>query len=197
MPTGYTAAVADGITFQQFAMNCAREFGACISMEEDPADAPIPAEFNPSDYHTKALDVAHKRLAVLKGMSLEDAEHRARLSHDTAVIAQLTRQHDRQALLDKYARMLSAVEAWAPPTPDHQGMKDFMLSQLKQAIEWDCSPMDGPPPRLLSGADWLAEQFTQANSDIAYHQKGHAEEVERAATRTAWVKALRESLRAA
>lgn len=32
MPTGYTAAIADGIDFKTFAMNCTRALGACVTL---------------------------------------------------------------------------------------------------------------------------------------------------------------------
>lgn len=45
MPTGYTAAIKYGITFKEFALDCARNFGACISMRDEPRETPIPDEF--------------------------------------------------------------------------------------------------------------------------------------------------------
>lgn len=46
MPTGYTYPVCEGkITeFPDFALSCARAFGALISMREEPMDAPLPDE---------------------------------------------------------------------------------------------------------------------------------------------------------
>ncbi len=63
MPTGYTADIAKGITFQQYAWSCARAFGALVMMRDEPSDAPIPEAFTPSDYHVKALAEARAKLA--------------------------------------------------------------------------------------------------------------------------------------
>lgn len=49
-----------------------------------------------------------------------------------------------------------------------------------------------PPTR--DGAEWRAEQIAKAERDIAYHDDEHTKERARAATRTAWVRALRDSL---
>ena len=55
MPTGFTCDIKDGITFERFALNCARAFGALINMRDDSLDAEIPDEIKPSDHHVKAL----------------------------------------------------------------------------------------------------------------------------------------------
>jgi len=57
MPTGYTAAVQDGTikTLSEYAMSCARAFGATITMRDEPSDAVIPDEFTPSPYHKDAI----------------------------------------------------------------------------------------------------------------------------------------------
>lgn len=36
MPTGYTADIKDGIDFKTYAMNCARAFGACVMLRDEP-----------------------------------------------------------------------------------------------------------------------------------------------------------------
>ena len=61
MPTGYTHDIPAGITFRQFALNCARAFGANIAMRDDPADKPIEV-YEPSDYSAKAITKATNEL---------------------------------------------------------------------------------------------------------------------------------------
>lgn len=61
MPTGYTAAVCDGkITeFPAFALQCARAFGALITMRDDAMNAPIPEEIKPdTSYYDKNISEA-------------------------------------------------------------------------------------------------------------------------------------------
>ena len=74
MPTGYTAAIADGVTFEQFALNCARAFGALIDMRDEPSDAPIPERFEPSNYHEKKIAEINDELVRLKEMSQDEAK---------------------------------------------------------------------------------------------------------------------------
>ena len=70
MPTGYTAKIADGQTFEEFILSCARAFGALVEMRDEPADAPIPEEFKPSAYHTTQIGVARAKMG---GNSHDDA----------------------------------------------------------------------------------------------------------------------------
>lgn len=61
MPTGYTNRIQNGeITeFKDFALACARAFGALISMRDDALDAPMPAEILPdTKYHDDHIAAA-------------------------------------------------------------------------------------------------------------------------------------------
>ena len=87
MPTGYTLDLYDGkdITFEEFALRCARAFGALISMRDEPIDAPIPERFEPSDYHLKELEKAKKRLKEVKKWNEETAEQEAVRAYQEAL----------------------------------------------------------------------------------------------------------------
>lgn len=72
MPSAYTAPVQDGkITeFKDFAILCARAFGACIDMRDDPLDKPIPEAFSPvTKHYDEALATATNKLAALRAMT--------------------------------------------------------------------------------------------------------------------------------
>lgn len=193
MPTGYTADISKGITFQQYALHCARAFGALILMRDDPSDASIPERFEPSKYHTEALAVASDRLTQLRIMSPADAESAAQASHATACAYYETRRVERLELRSKYDAMLAQVVAWQAPTPGHTEYKSFMEKQIRESIEWDCGEY-GEVPICQSGGEWLAAAIMQAEQDIDYHTKEDAKERERTEGRNGWIKALRDSL---
>lgn len=193
MPTGYTAAIADGITFKQYALNCARAFGALVLMRDDPADAPIPERFEPNDYHANELQNASARLSTLRLMSPAEAEIAAQNEYDEAVARENKYAKERAELHQKYDAMLAQVVAWQAPTPDHVKYKEFMEEQIRDSIRWDCRGYSAPPLRL-SATEWLTEAIKKAEHDIEYHTKHHAEEVERTNTRNTWIKALRDAL---
>jgi hypothetical protein len=196
MPTGYTHPVQNGtITeFPEFAMQCARAFGALVMMRDDPSDTPIPDEFTPSDYHKTAIDKARAGLLALDGMTPNECDAAAVVAFNEAVASRKKRELERTTEHARYIAMRSKVEKWKPPTPDHNGLRHFMLEQLNSSIEFDCSIYATDLPILQTGSEWLANKKDGAEKDILYHTKEHAKELERTATRNAWVKALRASL---
>jgi hypothetical protein len=72
MPTGYTAPIADGMTFEQYALGCARAFGALVTMRDEPSDAPIPEKLEPDTYYQRSLEAS--QLELDRVMSLTAAE---------------------------------------------------------------------------------------------------------------------------
>ena len=177
-------------------MNCARAFGACVSLREEPGGGEsIPDEFTPSDYHVKAGQKAREDLAALLAMTPEQRERSAASAWDDAETARLMRLEEKRKQREAYEAMLVKVNAWSPPTPEHACLHEFMRTQIEQSIDFDCrGDYDKTPTPRLTGEQWAAQEAERLSRDIAYHKKGHAEEVARAADRTAWVKALRESL---
>jgi hypothetical protein len=199
MPTGYTAAIEKGITFNQFAMDCARNFGALVLMRDEPAGAPIPEEFPPNDYNSKRLEEAKAELVRITAMSAESAQSEADKEAAALIESDRKQAEESRQLLAKYQDMLKSVKAWNPPTPDHKGLKDFMMQKIEESIKFDCGAAE-PDYAYKSfkgyktGLEWKSEKTLKAIRDIAYHEAENAKEIERAKGRTRWVKQLRDSL---
>lgn len=199
MPTGYTAAVQDGkvTTLRQFAMTCARAFGACIMMRDDPSDAEIPERFEPeTEYHDTHIATANAVLAEIPMLTAEECDARAIAEFSAAEAAATEYEASRAHGRARYQQMLAQVEGWGAPA-DLQGLKDFMAEQLRGSIEFDCSPSSLPGPVKMSGEEWRKIALKRAADDLAYHAKGRAEEIARANGRNAWLASLRASLPAA
>lgn len=196
MPTGYTNDIYEGkpITFPEFAMKCARAFGALIMLRDEPMDAPIPDAFLPSDYHVKALAEAKDDLAL--ALEWTDAEAASEADHANTKAAEYhaRRVAESAAMATRYDAMIAEVEKWAAPTDDHVEFRNFMLKQLTDSRKWDCGV--GEPPAPMTAATYRADRIAHFAHMVEYHTKEHAQEVERAQQRTAWVKALRDSLNA-
>jgi hypothetical protein len=196
MPTAYTADIAKGITFEKFVMNCARAFGACVTMRDDPMDAEIPEEFLPSDYHEKALAKLRKELAELNAMTPQDTERRSVEDWESQERNRAESLQRKADVANAYRAMLGKVNDWTPPTPDHEGLRSFMQQQISDSIKWDC---DGSyyerPAEKLSAAAWLAKRLSAVAQDIQYHTEEHEKEVTRCRERSEWVRALRRSLK--
>lgn len=196
MPTGYTAAIKDGISFKQFALDCARAFGACVTLRDEPGGGEsIPDELAPSTYSKDKLKEAKGELARLEKMTGRACQLAADSDYDKGELARRARISGSANLLGKYQAMREAAESWTPPTSEHAEMKQFMLKQIDESIRFDCgSDFDEEPEMRLSADEWHQAAIRKQLSDIAYHAKSYAEEIERTNKRNAWIKALRESL---
>lgn len=195
MPTGYTAAVADGTvtTLNQFAMCCARSFGALVSMRDDPADAPIPKSLEPSPFYLNQVTRSAERLAELRRMSPSEAQRRCQQSH-SAAMAEWRRQCDDNAIRScRYKRMYAEVQSWEPPTADHYELQKFMLTQLKDSLDWDCGHVR-PMPSIKRWPQWLADEVTEACEDMERYQSHARDELARVYSRNQWLAHLSESL---
>jgi len=89
--------------------------------------------------------------------------------------------------------MLSKVQEWKPPTPDHVDLKKFMIQQLEDSIEFDCFIPE--MPQRLSGEEYREQQIKKVLDDIDYHEREYAKEVNRVHERNKWLLLLRESLK--
>lgn len=199
MPTGYTAAIADDITFDDFVMGCARAMGALVMMHDEPSDAPIPERFEPIDYHTKKIAEANATLDRLAGMTGAEAEQAASDAYEAAITAQAAAILRNDTLREKYNAMLAKVGAWQSPSADHDGFKKFMVEQITSSIDFDCDNRYYRDQKhtKLTGAEWLAQEEAKARKDIAYHEAENAKEIERTEARNTWLRKLRESLKTA
>src|SRR6185437_5714856 len=110
MPTGYTYPVTDGkITqFNDFAMSCARAFGALISMRDDPRDAPILDEIKPdTKYYDDRIAADTKRIDEIQAMTLADADTAALEAHREAMASRSKYLADKEVKAGRLNAMLA------------------------------------------------------------------------------------------
>lgn len=197
MPTGYTADISKGITFETFAMNCARAFGACVTLREDPPGGEfIPDRFEPSPYHADRLEKSKADLAALDAMTPKELERAAAKDYDEQETYRVARLAAKQALRNQYEAMLAKVRAWQPPTEEHVELKSFMEEQIINSIKFDCcGDLYKTPTERLTSEQWRDARRSVIAQNIAYHSREHAKEVKRSEDRTTWVNTLRRSLR--
>jgi hypothetical protein len=194
MPTGYTAAIKDGISFEKFVWTCARAFGALVTMRDDSMDTPIPQAFTPSPYCAEALAKAQAELTRLKAMTTREVSAACAADYAHGMKRYGERIAESHALHEQYTAMLAKVKAWTPPTPEHQCMKDFMAEQLVTSIRCDCGTEYITEPMKRTPEEWHAAAVESAEKDVAYYERNVADENERVAERNAWLAALRESV---
>lgn len=193
MPSGYTSDIHDGkdVSFQDFALTCARAFGATIMQRDEPLGSK-PRLREASAHHRDSLTKARARLAEVKAWSDDEAERQANAAHSEA-ISQWRKSTERTVgLRERYGSMLDQALAWTPPTDEHRELKEFMVKQLRESLDFDCH--DRPRPERKSGEEFRAEQEAAAQWSVDYHAKGVRDEAKRVRGANAWITALWESL---
>lgn len=196
MPTGYTADIKDGISFEQFALNCARAFGALLPMRDLPSSAEIPERFEASPYHLDKLTEARNILRWYEGFSEDEARSGAANEYEQGEHNRKRRLCENQNVLECYEAMLRQVQGWEPPSGDHAELKSFMVKQIEESIKWDdSSEYLSKPTAQLSATEWLESKKAEVLRDIEYHKAQWAAEVERTEKRNTWLKQLRDSLK--
>jgi hypothetical protein len=196
MPTGYTAKLQErDLTFPEFAMICVRAMGVCVTMREEGDNVQIPEEFTPSDHHKKALEKAQEDLSALEVMNLDDAKKIAHAEYLTKKKNEREFHKKREITYARYQLMLSKVQKWNPPTPEHGGFKKFMIDQLTESIKFDCEGFTREEYTEKTPAIWISTERCRLLKDIAYHAKEYQEELKRVAGRNLWLKQFRDSLK--
>lgn len=201
MPTGYTHKLCEGDqSFRDFIFTCARAMGACIALRDEPLSAELPDNVGFSDYHTGALEAANAEVLRLTAMSDDE-----RLQFGRSQIIERVNSCEKSIAEAKATRsrlegMLANVEAWTPPTSEHEGFKTFMQEQLTRTMEFDgdgsyyereLATVNAKKPSQV----W-EEALAKAKSDVEYHIKNGREDAKRNASRNEWVRQLKESVAA-
>lgn len=198
MPTGYTAKLMEeGQTFQEYAMTCARAFGACIEMRDDPMDKPIPEEFKPSDYYLVSVKKMVKELNDFKKMTKDEIEtwyKKIKNSTIKDIKNSLKKIREEDSRLDK---MWTEVLNWNPPTEEHKKFKDFMLEQIRISYNSSTDWYKKELKRInkITAEEMYNEHIESLVGRIANYKEHYNKECEAVKSRNAWIKNLRDSLK--
>ena len=197
MPTGYTAPIKDGISFREYALGCARTFVPLTTIRDGVMNTSIPDEFKPSDYYSNQLKDRYKKLTFFT--SATDAELEKRMQKEYNDDLEFYYEHLKvwNKEKEKYEDMLVQAKAYKPPTPEHIRYAEFLVSQLEQTIEYDYNynleDMTQVPIKK-EVKTYRTENIERIQKEIQYYEKEDLKEMERAKSRTEWVKALKKSL---
>ena len=191
MPTGYTTDIYNGkkVAFKDFALNCARAFGACVMQRDDPAGEKPKIQPEES-YHTKAL----KRLGKFKKPSKKQFETfiKRSIADNKEII------NKKKALEKAYSEMIKQAAKWTPPTTEHEELKDFMLNQLADSKQWDCG-VDFYESELVSLSamtyeDYIEEKKQRYINNYKYHEEHLIKDIDLIKQRNKWIEDLYNSL---
>ena len=194
--TGYVHHMIDNNqTFAQFALTCARNFGALILMRDESMDAPIPERFEPPDFHRKQASDAEGELETFSAMSA--GERREWAVRNIREQLEYWRKYEKEAQdrAGKIRDMLAEVRAWQSPSDDHDGLKRFMAEQLESSLPGDYYAEEIAKWMTLDPTAHAEAHLKRLREQIAYHHKEYVEEVSRTEQRNRWLAQLRRSLK--
>lgn len=198
MPTGYTAKICEGDqTFKEFALTCARAFGACFHQRDEGLDQP-PKLQEPDDYYMEELDKAIKELERFKNLSNEELSVMASDKFNEEVRQIKQDISNKKEAKDRIKKMLTEAKEYNTPTTDHDEFKKFMIDQLEQTLKWegDLSYYENSLKRfkLLSGEEYRNSVIEGLQNHVEYCKKFYAKEINRVDEHNKWLKELINSL---
>lgn len=195
MPTGYTCEIEKGQSFKDFAIGCAKAFGANIMLRDEPNDTPIP-KYEPSEYHKKAAARAKKDLAGFLKKSEDDLREEFNKELMDSLKSAENRTNNARELKQKYEKMLEKVKAFTAPTEDHINYKNFMIEQIETSILFDCEHSYSSEQTEITFEEWKSERLQDFKDNIEYHKRQYKEEVRRTNERNEWNQKLFDALKA-
>jgi hypothetical protein len=205
MPTGYTAGIIDGkiTTFEQFATQCSRAFGATIHMRDNPLDSPYEPR-TPSEYYVNSLQSQREKLEETKTMTDE-----AIVQDFETLLKDSLEYHERElektkVNLGRLNSIMESAKSWVPPTEDHEGVRDYMIDQLEITIKADGDPsyhvnkIVQAKKELEEGIDpkvYREEKIKEIEDRISYYEGEVQKELERCKQSNDWMDNFLESIK--
>ena len=179
-------------------MICARNFGACISMRDEPLDTPIPEKFEESKHYLKKYNEAVSDLNHYCNASNEELASQYQTEMTKEKKYYTDKIEELENLSKSFSRLIDQANAWNPPSDDHSSLKDFMVNQLTESKNVDCN-LSFYKERLTELFDtnytvWLQNKIKEAEKDVAYYKKQISKDEDVYASRNLWIKQLRGSL---
>ena len=205
MPTGYTAGIIDGeiTTFEQFATQCTRAFGATIHMRDNPLGSPYEPR-TPSEYYSNSLQSQREELERTESLTDEDIVQEFEISRRDSLEYHEKGLEKDKANLEKLNSILSSAKAWVPPTEEHEGLRTFMIEQIESTIKADGDlsyhinkivqikqeMKDGIDPKV-----YREERIKEIEDRITYYEGEIQKELERCKRSNDWMDKFFESIK--
>ncbi len=200
MPTGYTAGVMDGtITeFKDYALQCARAFGALVTLRDDPLSSDLPV-LEVGDYYATSLREAEREVKRLSSMTTTQIETKFLKSKARDIKYHTKAIKDQEKTQQRYEKILEKARKFVAPTGEHISYRDFLISQLEESLNWDCGSNYHQEQLIKvkkkrSAKAWHKEQLAEAKYRLKYAKKSLREEILRVRSRNDWLDHLRKAV---
>lgn len=197
MPTGYTADIENDISFEDYALQCARAFGACVMQRDDSSTArPVLREV--STTYAEWLEEAEKEVATLTAMTPSQRQAYGEKERQEQIDTRQQYFNKKIVLRNKYEAMLQKAAVWNPPTAEHVELKNFMIKQIQESIEFDCNTKydleDMTRLSNISPVRLFDEALNTAQGKVTRYVEEVRREQQRVEESNRWILALYESL---
>jgi hypothetical protein len=163
-----------------------------MHQRDDSFDQP-PKEREPSDYYQKIVEEDESELAAAKAMSEKDI-----LDAQQREIASLIAKNQEYILrkrleYGRYSAMLGKVMMW--PCPDeYKGLKEFMIKQLKESIDFDCYCFKMDVPSVVPAEEWKQAEIARLEKDVASAKESRDKHIESVTSANKWIAGLYKAL---
>jgi hypothetical protein len=165
--------------------------GATVMMRDQPLDQMPPERFDPhTEYYRERLATTKAEIERLRSLDAGQIEAEAEADYQQAVARVTESNAKSDDLRIRYQSMLDRVKAWAPPTDQHAGLRDFMLQQLTESLNFDCGLLDMPERSI----NWIGERLVDLTRDVVSMEHHLADEIRRTDERNKWLADLRTSV---
>lgn len=174
-------------------MECARAFGALVTLRDSP-EQEIPEELPRETYHEKAYAESAAEFTRLSNLTPEErASLGISLKADAVANAEKNLAEERTDL-EKISMVLEQAKAWDAP-PNHTKLKEFMIEQLTTSMPNVAYYEDLLTQCQNTTPDQFFEKHVgEAEWSVNYHANGQKEDDLRRDDRNTWIRELRESL---
>lgn len=195
MPSQLTLKLYDGTAtdLNDFALHCARNLSLFFELRDELSDSSLPQSFTPRSHYSERVEKLEAEIATVSSWSETEAESSAQAffqerqqAYDAAVETIKVRRQ-------RYTQMREDVDAWQPPTEEHEFLKKHMIELLEQdAPSESMTYLIMPQP--ISGRQYKQVRLEELRKQLAQAIKERDDDIERSRIRTAWTDELRQSL---
>jgi hypothetical protein len=195
MPSQLTTKLYDGTAtnLNDFALHCARDLSLFIELRDEPSESALPQSFTPRSYYSELVGKIEAEIVTVSDWDDKEAETSAQ-----AYFQERKREYDASVEMTKerrqrYTQMREEVDAWQPPTTDHQNLKDYMIRLLEQDMPSECTVrMTMPQP--ISGRQYKQVRLEELRAQLTHATENRDGDIERNRIRNEWTTELRQSL---
>lgn len=197
MPTGLTGSIYEGkdMTLRGFALRCVTQTGFGCAWT-DRGDRAMPLDKAPvmqvSKYHSEALQRSKEELE--RWQRLKDNPDELQREYDAyctkVELENIGRDKHYDEKHDRYQTMIDNVTAWQVTEP-YQPLKDLMLRQLRESMEYDCrDKKDRCYDHIEPKDEWIETHISCCQRNIDYYTKEVAKEEQYAREANEYFKGL-------